>query len=383
MTKRLIQCLGLSAVFTALFACSSDTGNIPTELSRIENPISVDKAWDADAGSGDDELQLQLEPFVSGPSVFTIDIDGELQSRSTETGRLEWEVDLDRRVSGGVSGDSRQLYVNTFQGQLIALSRSNGQELWQARLSSEALSVVASDGSTVVVHASDGKVFGINADTGAQRWRYDSDTPVLSLRGTSSPLISGDSVYVGLANGALIGIAIDSGRQQWSVNLGTPSGRTELERLVDVDGTFVLSGRTLYATAYQGDLKAISLTTGETLWSMALSSYSGVGVSKDGNTIISADSDGRVFAVEASTGKELWETEKLLYRRLGAVTTILNYGVVADFEGYVHFLDLSNGDLVGRVRPDSDGVLGRIKVVESTLYVYTRSGNLYTYELNL
>jgi len=381
MIQSIIKALAYSAVFTALFACSNDTTEVPSELTDIESPLDIEELWEKDVGAGDNALLLQLEPFISGPSVFTVDAKGNIEARSVDTGSLLWEKDLDMLTSGGISGDSQRLYVTNFQGQLLALSRDDGLELWRANLSSEALSSPTSDGSIVVVHSSDGRVFGFNTSSGEQKWRYDSDTPILSLRGTSTPLIREDRVYVGLASGDLIALNLRDGRKVWSTSLAIPSGRTELERLVDADGAFSVLYGTLYATAYQGNLKAIDVYSGAENWTKPLSSYTGVAVSKQTGTVLSADASGRVFAFDSSTGKEIWVNEALLHRRLGTVTAWGAYAVVADFEGYVHILDQQNGTIVGRVHVDNDGVLGQIKVVGSVMYVYTRSGDLYAYKL--
>lgn len=381
MTKRLIQFLAMSAVFTALFACSSETVNVPTELTDIDDPVDLEELWDADSGTGDNELQLQLEPFVSGPLVFTVDIEGNVQARSTETGKLQWEKDLDQRVSGGVSGDSRRIYVTSFQGEIIALSREDGTELWRSRLSSEALSVAASDGATVVVHSSDGRIFAFNTASGEQRWRYDSDTPALSLRGTSAPMIFENSVLIGLANGELVSLDLSDGRMRWDVSLGQPSGRTELERLVDADGNYVELYGSVFAAAFQGDIKAINIATGTEVWSKSISTYRGVAVSRAAEILVVTDSEGVVYGLDVASGKEVWRSEALKYRRLSGAEILGNYAAVADFEGYVHLLDVGSGAIAGRVRPDSDGIMGRMKVVGSTLYVYTRSGDLYTYRI--
>lgn len=381
MTKRLIRFLATSAVFTALFACSSETVNVPAELLDIDNPVDLEEIWGVGSGTGDNELQLQLEPFVSGPSVFTVDIEGSLQSRATETGKLEWEADLDQRISGGVAGDSQRIYVTSFQGEAIALSREDGSELWRSRLSSEGLSVAASDGATVVVHSSDGRIFAFNTETGEQRWRYDSDTPALSLRGTSAPMIFENSVLVGLANGELVSLDLADGRMRWEVSLGQPSGRTELERLVDADGNYVALYGSVFAAAFQGDVKAINISTGTEIWNRPISTHQGVAVSRAAELLVVADSDGVVYGLDVSSGKEIWRSQALTYRRLSGAEILANYAVVADFEGYVHLFELVSGEIVGRVRPDSDGIMGRMKVVGSTLYVYTRSGDLYAYRI--
>lgn len=381
MIERLIKFLAVSAVFTALFACSSEPSQVPAELVDIDRPVPVERVWHTDVGSGDNELRLQFEPFISGQTIYTVDVDGELNALDRQSGKEVWSRDLNQRISGGISGDSQRLYVSSFQGELIALSRENGSELWRSALSSESLSVAASDGATVVAHSSDGRMFAFSTSDGEQLWRYDSETPILSIRGTSSPVIRENTVLVGLATGELVALNLVDGRKLWDVDLAVPSGRTELERLVDSDGEFVELYGVLFATAFQGELKAIDPVSGAEAWNKPLSSLTGVAASREFEMLVSGDADGVVVAVEAMSGKEMWRSEELLYRRLGRIAILEGYALVSDFEGYIHFFDLSDGEIAARVRPDRDGVMGRVNVADNVAYVYTRSGDLYAYQL--
>jgi outer membrane protein assembly factor BamB len=377
--RRLLNYIFLGAVLTALFACSSEVTNPPMELESFKAKVKVSKLWAESVGDGDEQYRLDLEPFISGPSVFTVDVNGEVSSLDVSDGDEQWVVELDTKISAGISGDSRRVYLLSFQGELIALDRTNGAELWRVKLGSEALSAAESDGFTVVVHASDGRVYAFNAFNGLQLWRYDSATPVLSLRGTAQPVIIGDRVIVSFANGEVVALSLQDGLKAWEVSLAQPSGRTELERLIDADGNLGFDSNRLYAVAYQGDLKAIDLVTGSEVWSQPLSSYTGVQLSSD--LVVVSTAQGEVAAFDKFDSKEAWRNRKLLYRRLGQVAVLEGYALVADFEGYIHFLDMVDGSFAARIRPDSDGVMGRMKVVENTLYVYTRSGDLYAYQL--
>lgn len=377
--RRLLNYVFLGAVLTALFACSSEVTNPPMDLESFKAKVKVSKLWKESVGDGDEHFKLDLEPFISGPSVFTVDVNGEVSSLDKANGDEQWVIDLDTKISAGISGDSQRVYVLSFQGELISLDRTNGAEMWRTKLGSEALSVVDSDGFTVVVHTSDGRVYAFSAEDGTQRWRYDSATPVLSLRGTAQPLIVGDSVVVSFANGEVVGLSLRDGIKLWEVSLAQARGRTELERLIDADGSLGFDRGRLYAVAYQGELKAIDLATGSEVWAHALSSYTGVAISNDLAVVSTAQ--GEVVAYGKDDAKEAWWNKRLMYRRLGQVAVLEDYALVSDFEGYIHFLDLQDGSFAARIRPDSDGVMGRMKVVENTLYVYTRSGDLYAYQL--
>jgi outer membrane protein assembly factor BamB len=369
----------LSAVLTALFACSSEEVNPPAELEAFTESAYFLELWDTSVGSGDEDLRLALEPFIFNDVIYTVDVEGVVYALSLDNGEPLWESELEFPVSGGLSGDGRHLYMASFQGELIALNRESGEEVWRSMLSSESLSPVSSNGARVVVQTSDGGVSSLSVDSGEQRWRYASVAPLLSLRGTSAPQISGDQVIASFANGSLLSLDLASGLRTWETKIGQPQGRTELERLVDVDGYAAIQRDRLYTVSYQGKMMSLDLSSGSEIWSLPFSSYHGPAVGF--NHLVAVSDDGKVHSLNKRNATSLWVNEQLLNRRVGAPTIWGDYVAVADFEGYIHLLNIETGEFAARIRPDSDGVMGRMLVSNDKLIVYTRSGDLVAYTL--
>jgi len=282
-------------------------------------------------------------------------------------------------VSGGLGADEARLFYTTFQGEVVCLDRHNGNEIWRRPLTSEAISAPASNGSIVVVQTIDGKLFAFDTTEGLKRWRYDSVGPILSLRGTPTPLINNDATITNFANGEMLAFDNKTGIPFWKAVIGQAQGRTELERLVDPDGQAVISEDRIYAVAYQGKLVSLDAATGSLVWSKPLSSFNGVALGF--SQIYVTTADGEVVAVKSSNSNDVWRNEKLKYRRLSTPVVFGNALVVSDFEGYLHFLSQTDGRIIARTRPDSDGVMGEMLVIDDTLYVYTRSGYLAAYRL--
>ena len=362
--------------------CSSDEDKEePMELESFDEQIDVSRVWKESIGSGSDDQYLKLTPIILGTAIYAIDHNGLLVAIDKVNGDELWETEYDEPVSGGLGGDHSQLYFATYQGEVVAVDREGGMEKWRVLLTSEVLAPPTSNGRLVVVQSIDGKVVGLSAADGELLWRYDSNAPVLSIRGTASPLIGDDFTVVGFANGELIAFNNATGAPAWSVNVGIAKGRTELERLVDIDGQPVVKDDVVYSVSYQGKFSAIHLPTGKEIWSKQQSSYRGVGLGF-GNVYIAA-SDDVVVAYNLATRSEVWRQENLKFRQLTAPRSFGSMTVVADFEGYIHFLSQIDGRFMGRVQLDSDGIRAPMLIDGDMLYIFSNSGDLAAYKIVL
>jgi len=377
--SRMLKLLVLGAVLTALFACSGDDVNQPVELEPLKPKIKVERVWKTSVGSGDEDYQLALTPSIREDIIYTLDRDGDLYALDRFNGDKKWERSLDERISGAITADRDHLYYATFQGELVCLDRTSGNEIWRRPLSSEVISQPSSNNRTVVVQTIDGKLFAFDATEGVQKWRHDSVGPILSIRGTPAPLILRDRVITTFANGEMFAFDLQDGRPLWKSTVGTPKGRTELERLVDADGNVYLEGDRLYAAAYQGNMISVDVTTGRQIWSRQASSFNGVALGQ--SRVYATLSDGDVLAVNQFNSNEIWRNTKLKYRRLSSPVTFGNTLVLSDLEGYIHFISQDNGEFLARIKPDSDGTMGNMLVRDELLYVYTRSGYLFAYRI--
>ena len=81
----------------------------------------------------------------------------------------------------------------------------------------------------------------------------------------------------------------------WQTPVATPRGRSELDRLADVDAPVKVDGGDAFAVGYQGRVAMLALDTGQIWWSRELSSYRGLAL--DGAQLYVATSDGSVAAL--------------------------------------------------------------------------------------
>ena len=95
----------------------------------------------------------------------------------------------------------------------------------------------------MLVQTIDGRLLALEQEDGAVRWSFDNQVPILTLRGSASPLFDGNAVYAGFANGMVSAVRADNGEPLWEHRVMLPEGRSELDRMVDVDGSPCLMGR--------------------------------------------------------------------------------------------------------------------------------------------
>ena len=346
----------------------------PAELIELSNTIQPQTLWKRDVGSGTDDQRLALEPYVAQGVVYVADGEGRVQAIDGGSGAVVWKVDLDAPVSGGPGVGDGIVVVGTSDGEAIALAAADGSERWRARLTSEVLSVPAVGSGVVIVHSVDGKLFGLEAASGNERWRYERAVPTLTLRGSGSPVLVDGSVYIGMAGGRLLALRADNGSVEWDTPVTVPTGRSELQRLADIDGDPLVLGGCVFVATYQGEVAAVEQRSGRVAWRRKVSAYSRMAADRNG--IYVSDEDGTVWGLDILSGAVKWEQKALAHRGLSNVGLLGDYVVVGDFEGYLHWMNQRDGEFVARTRVGSDPITTGLRVVDDVLYVQGDDGDL-------
>ena len=347
----------------------------PTPLIDMRNEIELDRSWQASPGEGSEGQILRLELAVSNGKVYAADHEGLVFALDAESGKRVWEVETDLPLSAGPGLGIDDVYVATSDGDVIALDASNGETKWTQQVSSEVLSIPRYDAGIVVVLSVDGRLNGLDAKDGKVLWSYTRDVPALSLRGTSSPVIRHGGVITGYASGKLVVLRLTDGRQAWEASVAVPRGRSELERMVDIDADPLVSDDAIYVSNYQGGLVALALRSGQIIWRRSeLDSVNGL--ASDWRAVFTTDLDDKVWAVDQRDGSILWGQSNLQHRKLTAPVVQGDYVFVGDFEGYLHVLSASDGHLVARIRAGDEPIQVTPVAAGNSVYVYDTSGEI-------
>lgn len=350
-----------------------DSGPEPAELNDFTPLVKPSTHWSVDVGKGSPQFS-RLQVAVDGDRLYTIDVEGVLQARDRLSGQLLWQVETGLPAAAGPGVGEGLLLVGTVDGEVVAFSQENGSELWRRQLSGQVLAVPAIGSGMVVVHTADGRIFGLDAAGGEQRWLYSHDIPILTLHGTSSPVISGSSVFCGLAGGKLVALTLETGLTEWEGHVTIPSGGSELERVVDVDADPLVYSGTVYAAAYQGDVVAVGEGSGKVYWKRKLSVYNNMAV--NWQHLVVSDAEGFLWSLDPDSGAARWRVKDLQYRKLSPPALLGDYVVVGDFEGYLHWFSAGDGSPVARMKVSGDSIVAPLVVVNDVLYVMASDGTL-------
>ena len=357
---------------------TGETREQAAPVPQATGDVELRRIWSQRVARGHDGQFLFLEPVVVNDTVFAATADGYLTAYNARNGRRDWWRNLDEVLLGGVGADGDHLYVVTRSGELVALSHE-GEEQWRALLPNESLVPPQSNRTQVMVQTIDGQILAFDRDSGDRRWQYDTNMPVLSYRGNATPWVNDDWVITGFDNGRVVALEARTGRMQWTHDVSTPSGRTELERLVDVDGSPVVQNGNVFVAGYQGKVAALELQGGEEIWSRPVSSLRSPGV--DGNNLMVVGANGQLSGYNLRSRSELWRDDSLQWRRLTSPVALDDHFLVGDFEGYLYAIDQEDGRIASHVQVDEQGLRSDMIRYRDRVIVFGNGGQLASYRI--
>jgi outer membrane protein assembly factor BamB len=344
----------------------------PKELVAFSNQKNIVIEW-KNSFKGENEIGNFLPDF-SAQNLFFSDASGNVSSINASTGDRNWSIELNFLASGTSAGFGL-VVVSDIDGNVIAVDQNDGSKLWSTNVKGEVLSKVAIDAKIVVVKTGSGELLGLDKENGEILWSYRSKLPLLTVRGSSSPVIVDDLVYVSFDNGRLGVFELNSGFQVWDGAISYVKGVSELENLIDSDSSPVVDGGLIYTTNYQGNLNIFDTAQKRSVWSYETSSFYSPIVSRGMLTIVEANSGLRSFALK--TLQESWTNEDYINRDLSNAVSYKGSLVVGDFEGYVHVIDTLNGKTIGRKKISRKPIKSILSRSDS-LYIIDEAFNLHS-----
>jgi outer membrane protein assembly factor BamB len=377
--KSLLRLLFLSILTAVLSACSLFGGDDdeklePTELLDFDQTMDVQKIWSDKVGDGSEFLRLSLKPAGDGAKIYAASFDGNVTAYDPESGKRLWRTQLKQELSAGPGVGDNYVVVVSLQGDLICLSASDGVEIWRVNVDGESVAPPLVKNEIIVVATIDGKLRGYSVFDGVERWVLEQQMPALTLRGSSIPVIVGSTVVAGFDNGRLVAAELSDGAVEWESMLSQPTGRSDLERLADIDGAIATVGQDVYAAGYHGRLAALAAESGQILWSREISSYAGLGA--DWENIYAVSDEGELIGMLRRNGTELWRQTAMVRREPTAPVSFDTAVAVGDFEGYVHLFDSGDGTPVARIRVGKGMISGVPAVIGGRLIVQSESGQI-------
>jgi len=374
-------CVGCGAkkMLDGFMGAGVDNSEPPSELVDFSETTRLENLWSKNVGKGTDELFIKLSPALLNDKIFTADTRGNITALNSDTGKNVWDKDSELSITGGPGADENLVMVGTSEGEVLSLATDTGEEIWRSKVSSEILSSPKEADGVVVIRTIDGKIFALDANTGDRLWIYDRTVPALTLRGTSTPVIANGIIIAGFDGGRVTALELKTGKLIWETKVAVSRGRSELERMVDIDAQPLIVGDAIYITTFQANVSALSLENGQILWQRDISSHAELGA--DARSLYVTDDIGNVWALDRFSGASIWKQEKLTHRHLTGPAILGERVIVGDFEGYVHWLDKTTGEISARKQIDDSPILTQPIVSNDILFAYSSGGTLsaYTY----
>ncbi len=330
-------------------ACSKDKDpDRPAKLVAFPETLKIQKVWSESVGGSKVPLRLGLGLNVEGETVYAAGEKGDVGAFNLQNGHREWDVHTKLPLGGAVGFGEGRIVVGSTDGDVVALDAQSGKQLWSTNVAAEILAPPAVALKVVLVRGVDGKLHGLSLEDGHELWQQQQTVPKLSLRGTASPAVAGEVAITGYDNGRVIASSLTDGTSVWETQLQIPAGKTDIDRLVDVDTPAHIDGNDVYIVGFQGKVAMMALDSGQIWWSHETSSYRDL--SLDGANVYVSTAAGEVVALNRRTGVEVWRQKALAHRGLSGPAVAGDAIVVADYQGYVHWLNRSTGALLGRIR---------------------------------
>ena len=358
----------------------------PAELTDITPSVQVGELWSANAGKGEGRIGVRQGPAVADGRVYVAAIEGGVRAFDLQTGASQWtyepaevEDKAPVRLSGGPGAGAGVVVVGGLDGEVIALDAASGAEKWKAKVGAEVIAAPVVGDGMAIVRSNDGVVTAFDVESGQRRWFWQRELPSLTVRGNDSVALGPGFVFVGNDDGSVVALAAQDGRLLWEQDVAQAEGRSELDRMADIDGTPVLDGTTLYATSFKRQTMAIDGPSGRPIWAR-----DNGGPGRPGNAtdrVVVSDPAGTVWALDKTSGEALWSQPALARRSLTGVAVHGDYAVVADYDGYVHWLRLDTGAIAARARAGGDAVRAAPVVADDVLLVQNIDGRVTAFRL--
>ncbi len=175
--------------------------------------------------------------------------------------------------------------------------------------------------------------------------------------------------------GKLVAINLLDGAYIWETSIAIPRGRSEVERLTDINGSPVFNDNKIFVSSFNSGINAVTPVDGDVLWRNELISAN-QGLNTDYSYLYLTDVNSDVWQLDQRNGASYWKQTDLHQRRLSIPVVYEEYVVVGDFEGYLHWLSKVDGRLLGRIEITDEPIVAQPVVVNKVLYVYATDGTL-------
>jgi outer membrane assembly lipoprotein YfgL len=336
------------AVFAMAGCSSSPDKPAPKALSDYQAQIKVSKSWAVQLGP----IASPLSSQSAAGRFAVVTSTGLISVIDPQSGSEIWRLALDTPVSAGLGGDGQRYAVVSRANELMVVAE--GKLLWRQKLPALSFTTPLVAGGRVFVLTADRTVMAFDGASGQKLWSQQRSGDPLVLKQAGILTTFQDSLMVGLS-GRMVAMSPSNGVSKWEMTIGASRGTNEVERLVDLVAGVSRVNQVVCARSYQTAVTCIDAAKGSNLWTRAAQGH--VGLGGNDNFVFGAESDGKLFAWQRANGQVAWQTEAFRFRGLTAPVWSDGELVIADDLGWLHWIDVQNGQTLARFQADGSGIV--------------------------
>lgn len=340
------------------------------------NSISHTK-WQFKTGAA-----VRSTPLVDQGKVYAGSADGFLYCLDAGTGKKLWAFQAGFAINSSPAMSKDKVFFTNKKNQLFALNKLTGQKIWQSDLQADLPYAWGFDyyqssplvqAGTVYVGSGSGAVFALNEADGKIKWNFKTASLV-----RSSPALAQNTLYFGDLSGKVYALDAASGAKKWQFATNGDTINNErfgndfkaiLASVAIKDNIAVIGGR-------DGYLYAINASTGQEIWHYSFNgSWVISSVAIKDSVVVMGTSDGRVVkAFNLFTGKEKWThaTPTIVW---SSPIIVGNTVAAVVNDGFMHILDFQTGAEKSRYR-FGDRTFSSPVIANGVIYVGNDDGNI-------
>ncbi|MAU88239.1 MAG: hypothetical protein CMQ92_03270 [Gammaproteobacteria bacterium] len=327
----------------------------------------------------DENIESEMFFDLNGTTVFAVN-KNQLVLTNYDSGQIlkSFELETSRIISGVSVGYNTFLYADA-DGIIYAHDSNSGELKWTKALEDVVLSEILITSTAVYVQTSSDVLYGLDLQNGETQWSKKAQAPLLSIRGTASPITFEGLIFTSFSNGRLAAVREVDGIQLWEKPISRLKGSTELEKLMDADSKAVPINEDIFVANYNGSLTRFNIRNGEKVFSVDHSTLKPIILYK--STIASINTDQEIIGFNAINGTEIWRSQKFKNRHITDLILYDDKLYFGDFEGFIHEINPENGLITGLVKTELKSIK-QIAIYSDKLIVQDTDGSISGFDLN-
>ena len=381
-------------------------GYASNAMYHLAVPGRLRRAWDADAGKGDDlDSHIISSPVVGGGMVFTLDSEAHVFAFRTANGAPVWNRELAPKngtdwptlwgllgkhntisptqgMGGGVAYDGGKLFITSGFGVVICVDARTGKDIWRHDLGMPIINAPVVNGGRLFISTHDNHFYALAEADGRQLWDHTGIAESQGILASTSAAVSGESVIAPYTSGEIFALRAQNGQVGWSDVLSKSGHVTALSAVDSIAGRPVIDRGVVYAVSQSGMMAAFAIGTGERMWARDIGGIMTPWAA--GDFVYVLDNESRVICLTRKEGKVKWIHQLPAFENMESKKDPIIWAgpvlvsdrlVVTSSNGYAQTLSPYDGHLLGRIEIPGGTVVPPI-VADGTLYIYTSDADL-------